>query len=49
MHIEKTLGPKLPYYQMALMAKARQLADVLGEETFDAAATAPRLEARTNA
>jgi hypothetical protein len=44
-HIEKTEGRKLPYYQMALMAKAKQLADVLGDETFDAAAAAPRLEA----
>lgn len=48
-HIEKTQGRKLPYYQMALMAKAKQLADVLGDETFDAAAAAPRLEARANA
>lgn len=43
--IEKTQGRKLPYYQMALMNKAKGLADVLGDETFDAAAAAPRLQA----
>lgn len=44
-HIEKTEGRKLPCYQMALTAKAKPLADVLGEETFDAATAAPRREA----
>ena len=43
--IEKTQGRKLPYYRMALMNKAKVLADVLGDETFDAAAAAPRLQA----
>lgn len=43
--IEKTQGRKLPYYQMALMAKAKGLSEVLGDETFDAAVAAPRLQA----
>ncbi len=44
-HIEKTEGRKLPCYQMAMVAKAKPPADVLGEETFDAATAAPRREA----
>ena len=43
--IEKTQGRKLPYYQMALMAKAKGLSEVLGDETFDATVAAPRLQA----
>ncbi|MFN4119188.1 YiiG family protein [Acidovorax sp.] len=43
--IEKTQGRKLPYYQMAVMNRAKQLADLLGEESFDSAAAGTRLEA----
>ncbi len=44
-HIEKTQGRKLPYYQMAVMNRAKQLADLLGDESFDAAAAGTRLQA----
>jgi hypothetical protein len=33
--IEKTQGRKLPYFEMAVMNKAKQLSTTLGEETFD--------------
>ncbi|MFZ6745617.1 YiiG family protein [Undibacterium sp. JH2W] len=36
--LEKTEGRQLPYLQMALMSKAKQLVRLIAEESFDAAA-----------
>ncbi|MFZ3003927.1 MAG: YiiG family protein [Undibacterium umbellatum] len=36
--LEKSEGRQLPYLQMALMSKAKQLVRLIGEESFDAAA-----------
>lgn len=36
--LEKSEGRQLPYLQMALMSKAKQLIRLIGEESFDAAA-----------
>jgi len=36
--LEKTEGRQLPYLQMALMSKAKQLVRLIGEASFDAAA-----------